>query len=65
MFLYLLKIVTISDFSSVPSNSYLSTRFQKIVTILFWYGKKILAQVFFRQVYAPIKQTLSIDDIVH
>ena len=65
VFLYLLGIATISDFSSPPSTAYLSTCFRKIVTILFQRRRGVLAHVFPRRAYAPVKQTLNIGNIVH
>ncbi len=65
VFLYWLGIAAISDFSFTFPNTCLGTCFQKIVTIRFWRERGVSAQVFLRQVYAPMKQTFSIDSIVH
>ena len=65
MSLYLLEIATISDFPSPPPTACLSTRFRRIVTILFRRRRGVLAHVFLRRAYAPVKQTLSIGNIVH
>ena len=48
--LYLLRIATISDFPSASLTAYLSTCFQRIMTIWFWRGRGVLAQIFLRQV---------------
>ena len=65
VFLYLLEIATILDFFSTFPIACLNTCFWKIMIIWFWYGRGLLAQVFSRQVYAPIKQTFSIGNIIH
>ncbi len=65
VFLYLLGIATISDFSSAPPTACLRTCFRTIVTIRFWCRRGVLAQVFPRQAYAPMKQSFSIGSIVH
>ena len=63
--LHLLQIVQISDFPSASPTTYLNIHFQKIMTILFWCGREILAYIFYRRVYVPVKLTLSIDNIVY
>ena len=65
VFLYLLRIAAISDFPSTPSTACLSTYFQKMVILLFQCRKEVLAYVFPKQAYVPVKQTLNIDNIVH
>ena len=63
--LYLLGIAIISDFPPASLIVCLSILFWKIVTIWFWRGRRVSAQVFPRQAYAPMKQTFSIDSIVY
>ena len=46
MFLYLLRIAIILDFLFTPLTACLSTCFEKIITIWFWRGRGVLAQVF-------------------
>ena len=65
MSLYLLEIAAILDYPFASPTAFLSTRFQKIVTILFCCQKGVLAHVFPKRAYAPVKQTLSIGNIVH
>lgn len=65
VFLYLLEIATILEFPFLLPITYLTTQVLKIIIIRFWYGRKILGQVFPRQIYASIKQTLSIYSIVY
>ena len=65
VFLYWLGIATISEFPTPPPTASLTTRFPRIETIRCWRGGGVSAQVFPRRAYAPVKQTLSICNIVH
>ena len=63
--LYLLGIAAISDFPSVFLTACLSKRFRRILTILFWCQRGVLAHVFSRRAYASVKQTFIISNIMH
>ncbi len=63
--IYLLGITIISDFPSAPQIAYLSTLVQGIMTIRFWRGREVSAQIVLTRAYAPMKQTFSISNIMH